>query len=155
MKRTIILLLLLLCGTTASAAGGSDFDKMKALVGQWDATSPEGKTRITFQLISEGSALMETMARESMVTVYHPDGDSIMMTHYCAAGNQPRMRAQSSQGNSIAFQFVDAANLKGSADGHMQRLVIKFVDKDHATEEWTWKADGKESTSVFHLQRFK
>jgi len=90
-----------------------------------------------------------------MVTVYHPDGDSIMMTHYCAAGNQPRMRAQGSQGNTIAFQFVDAANLKGATDGHMQRLVIKFVDKDHVTEEWTWKADGKETSSVFHLQRVK
>ena len=154
MKRTIVMLFLC-CGMAVSAAAGGDFDKMKALVGQWDATSPEGKTRITFQLISEGSALMESMSRESMVTVYHPDGDSIMMTHYCAAGNQPRMRAQGSRGDSIVFQFVDAANLKGSSDGHMQGLVIKFQDKDHVTEEWTWKADGKETTSVFHLQRVK
>ena len=155
MKSGIIVTLLLLCGLTVSAAAGSDFDKMKGLVGQWDATSPEGKTRITFQLISEGSALMESMSRESMVTVYHPDGGSIMMTHYCAAGNQPRMRALASKGDSITFQFVDAANLKGSADGHMQRLVITFKDKDHVTEEWTWKADGKETTSVFYLQRMK
>lgn len=154
MKRTIIVITLLLCGLPISAAG-SDFDKLKALVGQWDATSPEGKTRTTFQLISEGSALMETMSNESMVTVYHPDGEAILMTHYCAAGNQPRMRATSSQGNSIAFQFVDAANLKGSGDGHMRRLVITFQDKDHVTEEWTWKADGKETISVFHLQRVK
>jgi len=34
-------------------------------------------------------------------------------------------------------------------------VVIKFLDKDHVTEEWTWKADGKETTSVFHLQRVK
>jgi hypothetical protein len=155
MKKTIIVMLLLLCGMTVSASAGSDFEKMKALVGQWDATGPEGKTRITFQLISEGSALMETMARESMVTVYHQDGDSIMMTHYCAAGNQPRMRAQGSRGDSIVFQFVDAANLKGSSDGHMRGLVIKFQDKDHVTEEWTWRGDGKETTSVFHLQRVK
>jgi hypothetical protein len=155
MKRTIIVVLLLLCGISASAAAGSDFDKLKGLVGQWDATSPEGKTRITFQLISEGSALMESMARESMVTVYHQDGDSIMMTHYCSAGNQPRMRVRRSLANEIAFEFVDAANLKGSADGRMQRLLIKFQDKDHVTEEWTWKVDGKETTTVFHLQRVK
>ena len=65
------------------------------------------------------------------------------------------MRSQGSQGNTIAFQFVDAANLKGSTDGVMHRLVIKFVDKDHVTEEWTWKADGKETTSVFQLQRVR
>ena len=155
MKRMILALLLLLCGMTNSAAAGSDFDRMKTLVGQWDATSPEGKTRITFQLISEGTALMELMANESMVTVYHPDGESIMMTHYCAAGNQPRMRAQRSGGDSFAFQFVDAGNLKGSTDGHMQRLVIKLQDKDHVTEEWTWTAAGKETTSLFQLQRVK
>ena len=155
MKRMILVLLLLLCGMTSSAAAGSDFDRLKTLVGQWDATSPEGKQRITFQLISEGTALMELMVNESMVTVYHPDGESIMMTHYCAAGNQPRMRAQRSGGDSLAFQFVDASNLKGSADGYMQRLVIKFQDKDHVTEEWTWTAGGKETTSVFQLQRVK
>ena len=98
---------------------------------------------------------MESASRESMVTMYHLDGNSIMMTHYCSAGNQPRMRAKRSQGNTIVFQFVDAANLKRSADGHMQRLVIKFQDKDHVTEEWTWKADGKETTSLFTMQRVK
>ncbi|MFY9608681.1 MAG: hypothetical protein WAU45_08725, partial [Blastocatellia bacterium] len=138
MKTVIAILLLVLCGMVGSAAAGSDFDRMKTLVGQWDATGPEGKTRITFQLISEGTALMETLVNESMVTVYHPDGEAVSMTHYCAAGNQPRMRAQGSKGESIAFQFVDAANLKGSSDGHMKRLVIKFHDADHITEEWTW-----------------
>lgn len=155
MKRTIILLLVLLCVMASRVVAGSDFDKMKTLAGEWDATTPEGKTRITYQLISNGTALMETIVNENMVTVYHPDGEAILMTHYCAAGNQPRMRAQPSRGDSIAFQYVDAANLKSSADGHMQRLVIKFHDADHVIEEWTWKQDGKETTSAFHLQRVK
>jgi len=34
MKRMILVLLLLLCGMTNSAAAGSDFDRMKTLVGQ-------------------------------------------------------------------------------------------------------------------------
>ncbi|MEK6321161.1 MAG: hypothetical protein AABN33_05700 [Acidobacteriota bacterium] len=155
MKRTTIVLSLLLCGINSSAAAGSDFDRMKALVGEWEATSPEGKSRITFALISNGTALMETMVNENMMTIYHPDGDAILMTHYCSAGNQPRMRAQGSRGDSLAFQYVDAANLKGSGDGRMQRLVIKFQDADHVTEEWTWKQGAKETTSVFHLKRVK
>jgi hypothetical protein len=155
MKRTIIVLLVLLCGMTVNAAGGSDFDKLKTLEGRWEATTPEGKTPITFQVISNGTALIETIVNENMVTVYHPDGEAILMTHYCAAGNQPRMRAQGSRGDSLVFQFVDVANLKQSADGHMQRLVIKFKDADHVTEEWTWKEGGKETTSTFHLQRVK
>lgn len=92
---------------------------------------------------------------DCMMTIYHPDGNVILMTHYCAAGNQPRMRAQASGGDTIAFQYVDAANLKSSADGHMYRLVIKFKDADHVTEEWTWKQDGKDTISRFQLQRVK
>ena len=53
------------------------------------------------------------------------------------------------------LQFVDVANLKGIGAGRMQRLVIKFQDADHLTEEWTWKEGKKETTSVFHLQRAK
>lgn len=35
----------------------------------------------------------------------------------------------------------------------MQRLVITFQDANHVTEEWTWKENGKETTSVFQLER--
>lgn len=130
-------------------------DRLKALVGELESTSSEGQSRITFALISNGTALMETMVNENMMTIYHPDGNVILMTHYCSAGNQPRMRAQGLRGDSIVFQYVDAANLKGSADGHMRRLVIRFKDANHVTEEWTWKQDGKETTSAFQLERVK
>ena len=151
----ILVLSLLLSGTNAAVGSESDFDRLKSLAGDWDATSPEGKSRITFTLISNGTALMETMTHENMVSVYHPDGDSIMMTHYCAIGNQPRMRARRSGTDSLTFQFVDVANLKAVGAGRMQRMVLKFHDADHVTEEWTWKEGKKETTSVFHLQRAK
>jgi hypothetical protein len=157
MKTSILILAFFLFGVSSSvvAVGGSDFDRLKALEGQWDATTPEVKTRITYQLISNGTALVETIANENMVSVYHQDGNAILMTHYCGAGNQPRMRAQASPGDDITFVYVDAANLKSSADGHMFRLVIKFKDVDHVSEEWTWKQAGKETTSLFQLQRVK
>lgn len=155
MKTTVLVSLLLISGITASAFACSDFDRMKTLAGEWEATTPEGKTRIVYQVISNGTALMETIVNENMVTVYHPDGDATLMTHYCAIGNQPRMRAKSSRGgDTLRFKFVDVANLKGS-EGHMQRLVIKFQDPNHMTQDWTWKQDGKETTSTFHLQRVK
>ena len=151
----ILVLSLLLSGVNGGAASGSGFDRLKALAGDWDATSPEGNSRITFTVISNGTAVMESMTHENMVTVYHPDGDSVFMTHYCAVGNQPRMRARRSETDSMTFQFVDVANLKGIGAGRMQRLTIKFEDADHITEEWTWKEGKKETTSVFHLRRAK
>ena len=157
MKTSILALAFFLFGVSSSvvAVAGSDFDRLKALEGQWDATTPEGKTRITYQVISNGTALLETIVNENMVSVYHPDGNATLMTHYCAAGNQPRMRAQASSGDAITFLYVDAANLKSSADGHMIRVMIKFKDVDHVSEEWTWKQDGKETTSLFQLQRVR
>ncbi len=29
---------------------------------------------------------------ENMITMFHMDGDRLLMTHYCGAGNQPRMK---------------------------------------------------------------
>jgi hypothetical protein len=156
MKKTILTVLALLAlGNLGYARLSNDFDRLKALAGDWEATTPEGKTRVTYRLISNDTALMETIISENMVSVYHPDGDAVLMTHYCAIGNQPRMRAQSSVNGDLKFQYVDAANLKSPNDGHMQRLVIKFQDADHVTQEWTWKENGKETTSVSHLQRVK
>jgi hypothetical protein len=156
MKKTILTVLALLAlGNPGYARLSNDFDRLKALAGDWEATTPEGKTRVTYRLISNDTALLETIISENMVSVYHPDGDAVLMTHYCAIGNQPRMRAQSSANGDLTFQYVDAANLKSPNDGHMQRLVIKFQDADHVTQEWTWKENGKETTSVSRLQRVK
>lgn len=155
MKATSLLFFLLLFAGGGEVVAGNGFDRLKGLEGQWDATTPEGNTRITYQVISNSTALLETFDNENMVSVYHPDGNDLLMTHYCAAGNQPRMRARASRSDTITFQYVDAANLKSRTDGHMYRLVIKFNDADHVTEEWTWKQDGKETISTFQLQRVK
>jgi hypothetical protein len=138
-----------------------EFESMKSLVGKWQGTSVDGKAAtVTYTLVSDNSALMErlVMAGESeMVTMYHPDGDHLMMTHYCSAHNQPRMRSQTVPVGSkdITFDFVDVTNLSAPDAGHMRKLVVKFGDKDHFTQEWTWREKGKEKTVVIHFERKK
>jgi hypothetical protein len=85
-----------------------------------------------------------------MITMYAPDGGSILATHYCAAGNQPRMRAKTSPGDLqlLDFQFVDATNT-AAAPELMKRLVITFQDADHFTQSWTSSTEGKEQTTSF------
>ena len=66
---------------------------------------------VTYALVSDNSALMERLAEggeSKMVTIYHPDGDHLMMTHYCSAHNQPRMRSQPVSGEikKITFDLV-------------------------------------------------
>ena len=138
-----------------------DFEKMKSLVGEWQGKSLDGKTaKVSYTLVSDNSALMEKLAmggESEMVTMYHPDGDHLMMTHYCSAHNQPRMRAQkvSTDAKNIVFDLVDVTNLSTPDAGHMKKLVLTFADQDHFTQEWTWGEKGKENTVVIRFERMK
>jgi hypothetical protein len=78
-----------------------------------------------------------------------------MMTHYCSEGNQPRMRANGANGNTVAFDFVDVTGLASPKAEHMRKLVVKFQDADHFTQEWTHSKAGKEETGVFRYARKK
>ena len=138
-----------------------EFERMKSLVGEWKGTSMDGKSAtITYTLVSDNSALMErlAMAGESeMVTIYHPDGDHLMMTHYCSAHNQPRMRSQavSPEIKNLTFDLVDVTNLSSPDAGHMKKLVVTFSDRDHFTQEWIWIQKGREGAEVIYFERVR
>lgn len=132
------------------------WEKLKTLVGEWDGTENGKPFHVSYKLVSGSTALMETMngpdAME-MVTVYHPDGQSILMTHYCAMGNQPRMRAKGLSGDRLAFHYVDAANLKSPDDPRMSGLVLTFTDADHFGADWTHKTRAREEVGHFAYAR--
>jgi hypothetical protein len=137
------------------------FDRWKALEGTWEGAGKDGKpARITYTVTSAGSVVMETLTpspEETMVTMYHRDGDRLMATHYCAAGNQPRMRSGkvAADAKTITFDYVDATNLAKPGDPHMVRLAVTFVDPDHVTQEWTFRSGGKDDTWTFSFARVK
>lgn len=84
--------------------GAVAFGWIKGLVGQWEGTvewsgarSDKGQMGATYQQAGNGSAVVETLSIASeplMTSVYHLDGPDLRMTHYCAAGNQPRFRGR-------------------------------------------------------------
>lgn len=140
------------CASDAAAG----FATLKGLAGQWEgkAEGQTGQTQtITWKLISAGSVMMEELPHESMVTMYHMDGNRLLMTHYCAAHNQPRMTAEvSADGKTIAFDFLDGTNLSKTG-GYMRSMVLTVKDQNHITEKWTFLQDGKEKAEVFELTR--
>ncbi|MGH9367502.1 MAG: hypothetical protein ACRD3M_07495 [Thermoanaerobaculia bacterium] len=161
-------MLLLIGSVSVSPAGGGGgnpgWDSMKSLVGVWEGTyrDPDGTgpASVSYKLVSNGTSLMETMKtghETDMVTMYAPDGDRIVATHYCAVGNQPRMRASVPAGDvrKLDFQFLDATNLSSPDAMHMRQLVVTFGDPDHFQQEWTSSAGGKEHTGVFQYTRKK
>jgi hypothetical protein len=131
---------------------------VKSLVGEWKGKTATGQpVSVSYRMISNGTCVEETLRAPDatdMVSVYCPDRDGLMMTHYCAANNQPRMRARAGRDTGrLEFGFVDATNLDSPGTGHMHRLVLSFQDKDHFTQEWTWMEQGKEGSEVFRFQR--
>lgn len=164
--RSVLPAVLLVAAPAVAAERSANpaWEKLRALAGEWEGTvTHEGKpmpVSVSYTLVSSGHALMERLSTPDgadMVTMYHPDGSRIMLTHYCAGGNQPRMRAEFPVGEpqSLAFDFIDATNLASPKDEHMRKLVVRFQGPDHFTQEWTHRKDGKEETGVFTYKRKK
>jgi hypothetical protein len=153
-----LLFVLVASGAFAASAAQKAFEQLKSLDGSWEGKAPDGQTvEVDYRLTSNGSALMsETKGKEDMISMFALDGDRLLITHYCGAGNQPRMVASASpDGKTIAFDFLDATNLASPDDGHMQRLVISMPDPGHHTEEWIYIDHGKQMKEVFELSRKK
>jgi len=157
------LLLLLQFNATAAWAKSSaerSLDQLKTLIGSWSGKSSDGKpVHLSFRNTGAGSALLSEFVvggpkSEEMISVFHLDGDSLLVTHYCSAGNQPRMKATASpDGKTISFDFFDATNLVDSDSGHMRSVVIALLDAHHHTETWTFIHHGKVTKQVFDLWR--
>ena len=144
----------------------SAFDKFKHLEGEWvgkevsGAKDIHGDVNIKYKLTAAGSAVIETImpgSEHEMVTVIHPDGKNLVLTHYCVLGNQPRMKAPgTADGNSVAFKFESATNLKSDKDFYMHDVTYTFVDNDTIKTEWTHFKDGAAAgKAVFELKRKK
>jgi len=137
------------------------FARLQKLVGTWEAKMPDGKIAVTdVKSMSAGSALMMTQGDDqhgTMVTMIHPDGNRVLLTHYCSAKNQPRMVAEAmTDGKTIKFTFLDVTNLADGQPGHMKGLVLTLPDDDHMSQTWTFHgADGKEMAETFNLVRKK
>ncbi len=153
--------------TAALAAGKQDnsataaFAKIKSLAGNWEAETEKGKVTSSYEVVSNGSAVLEKInvpGESEMVTVYHLDGNRLVLTHYCTAGNQPRMQAQAydPESNQLVFKFAGGDNLRDPNTGHMHDAVLKFTGPDAFTADWTFHKDGKAAfTEAIQYHRVK
>lgn len=144
--------------SAADSKPNAGWEKLKSLAGEWEGTEEGKPFHASYKLVSSGTAVMETLDGPDamqMVTIFHPDGASLLMTHYCSMGNQPRMRSKGLENGKLAFAYVDAANLKTPDDPRMSGLVLTFTDADHLLADWTHNAAGKENVGRFAYTRKK
>lgn len=162
MRRLLLPLLLLLVSTAALAQSSAQnsFDQLKSLAGSWEGTLDGATLHVSLRVTSRGNALLHEMrgaGPDDPITMFNLDGDRLMLTHYCDAGNQPRMVATvSPDGKTIVFDFKEATNLLNTQEGHMQRVTFTFIDPDHHTEKWEFAmAGGKQMGGLLDLKRAK
>lgn len=172
MKPLPLMLSIALISLSTSAMAQTEpkqsFNQLKTLAGSWEGhittfpaePSVQGKpAQVSFRVTSMGNTLMHEMRIEGRpddpITMLYVDGDRLLLTHYCDAGNQPRMSAKASpDGKTVDFDFIDAT---GSMKyGHMKHATFTFIDENHHTEDWTFlEAGDKAVRAHFELQRTK
>jgi hypothetical protein len=158
---------LLLCAVVAAqemhapARSTPAFDQLKSLAGNWEGKESSGSAvKVTYKIVSNGSVVMEHLQptnEPEMITMYSLDGDRIVVTHYCSAGNQPTMQTAPTPAvnGKLDFSFVRLAGAKSPDEGHMVALSVSILDKDHLTQTWTFQENGKSMAETFNYTRVK
>ncbi len=152
----------------APSEGQKSFDALKTLAGSWEGTLTsvppvkelaDKRVEVMIRVTSRGNALMHEMTVSGMpddpITMLYLDSERLMLTHYCDAGNRPRMAGRiSPDGKTVAFEVLDVSG--STQRGHMADTVFSIVDADHHLEEWKFNyPGGKQMTGRFDLQRTK
>jgi hypothetical protein len=173
--RLMLSVVLISFSTVAFAQSNAQksFDSLKALAGSWEGnvtTVPQDSgmgdnknVEISLRVTSRGNALVHEMKAagtpddptryDHPVTMLYLDSDRLLLTHYCDAGNRPRMVARTSpDGKTVEFDFLDLSG--GNQYGHMYHAVFTIIDANHHTEDWTYMMPGdKPMHAHMNLQR--
>ncbi|HEV3222097.1 MAG TPA: hypothetical protein VGZ90_04425 [Puia sp.] len=143
------------------------FNSIKNLVGEWQGgfkwsggRTTEGQMNARYYLTGNGTAVVEDLMNQGniiMTSVYHLDGTELRVTHYCAAGNQPRLKASAfnSENKSVNFQLVDITNLTGPDAAHVKGIELRFTNIDKVTILFTFTMSGIDSIEQIDLNRSK
>src|SRR5580704_9351924 len=146
------------------------FTTLKSLAGEWEGPvnvpeMPEmsgGKPmHISLRVTSRGNVLVHEMQEagtpldatkyDHPVTMLYVDGDQLTLTHYCDAGNRPRMTGKmTADGKTVEFELKD---ISGSTEMHMHHGVFTLIDATHHTEDWTFMMGDKPIHAHFDLHR--
>lgn len=144
------------------------FDKLKTLEGSWEGRvtavppNPEIDNKLvhaSLRVTSMGNALMHEMTGagrpDDPITMVYLDNDRLVLTHYCDAGNRPRMTGKMSPDEkTLEFAFLDVS---GSTQyGHMDHAAFNIIDANHHSEDWYYMEPGDKLVHAHvDLQRTK
>ena len=135
-----LLLLTIHAVSAAFGSGEATFETFKGLEGRW-AIQSEGKTlsiEMTYAVGSKGSIVTKQFGKE--LSVIYRDGESLMMTHFCNAGNEPRLRLKESNSPGLLeFETFDITNLKDPDADHVGKIIYRIIDARKIDLEIVWQ----------------
>lgn len=144
------------------------FEQLKTLEGRWTGT-PEGDGEEAeaeaaeireavheFEVSAAGTVVMETMAPgtdHEMINMYHLDGDDLVLTHYCAGGNQPQMRLDraASTADNLLFEFAGGTNLDPEVDQYIRSANLRLREDGGLDSMWKSYGGGEEAGGMSFL----
>ena len=114
------------------------FDTVAALAGRWVSVD-QADSFTEFDVTSNGSVVRERMMigeASEMTNMYSLDGNALRLTHYCAAGNQPHMRANAAEGGRLEFLPDGVSGRKSEDEFYMGQMTLVVVSKDDIEQHW-------------------
>jgi hypothetical protein len=142
-------------GLTACGDGSAAFEAFKSFSGTWSIQSGD-KTlpfKMTYDTGSKDSIVTELFGKE--LSVFYRDGENLLMTHFCNAGNQPRLRLkESNRPGYFEFEMFDITNLKDlQVSAHVHRAIYQVIDDKRIKLELIWKKGKSEESENYILTR--
>jgi hypothetical protein len=137
------------------------FEKLKTLSGSWGGTIMGVPINFTIRTASSGTAILQEgntakgPTPDHEITMFYLDGDRLLATHYCDAGNRVNMEGKiSDDGKSVEFSFLDEAG--STKNGLVKRVKFTLLDANNHVEEFTFvMSNGKPIELRGEFQRTK
>lgn len=117
------------------------WEQLKKLAGTWHRKNLDRGTEgiVSYHVTGGDAVVFEEFMGDTpegvrpMATAYHWDVDSVVATHYCSAGNQPRMRSASwdPETKMLRFGFWDVTGLQDPDEYHTTDIELYFEDDDN------------------------
>jgi hypothetical protein len=125
------------------------FAFLSSMAGSWEGNSREhdhaaaAARRVDVRTSAAGSAVIQTLypgAPQEMLNVFHMDGDTLLLTHYCAAQNAPVMKFEKTDvPGEIRFVFNGGTNFDAAVDVHAHEGSFHVKDRDTVASSFiTW-----------------
>jgi hypothetical protein len=156
LRKVGFLLFLMLAASAALESSETAFETFKGFEGKWAIRSGQKTLPIemTYEIGSKGSIVTEQFGKE--LSVFYRDGRSLLMTHFCNVGNQPRLRlSENGRPGVFEFEMFDITNLQSADADHVERVVYRIIDDKTTDLEIVWKNRKSEESEKYTLTRLK